>query len=260
LQQTLLNHPDVLAQPAPQVWISRYGESAVDYELLLFQREAGDRPQYQLRGELLEQIWYALQREGHSIPFPVLELRRSPARDALDGLPDWSRSERRAEQLARNPLFAGLSPQELATLAALTRCLRFGPGETVVREGEAGDCLYQVLSGTVEVRKEGPGGSDASDREVAQLATDAVFGEMTLCTDAPRNATVRALEETVLLEVERRDLVPLLEANPRLLEQLGALVSARQQELDRFSAAAASERSGWLVNRMRQLFAGLGVR
>jgi hypothetical protein len=37
-------------------------------------------------------------------------------------------------------------------------------------------------------------------------------------------------------------------------------VSARQQELDRFSAAAASERSGWLVNRMRQLFAGLGVR
>ena len=260
LQQTLLNHPDVLAQPAPQVWISRYGESAVDYELLLFQREAGDRPQYQLRGELLEQIWYALQREGRSIPYPVLELRRSPTHDALDGVPDWSSSERRAEQLARNPLFAGLSPQELATLAALTRCLRFGPGETVVREGEAGDCLYQVLSGTVEVRKEGPGGSDASDREVARLATDAVFGEMTLCTDAPRNATVRALEETVLLEVERRDLVPLLEANPRLLDQLGALVSARQQELDRFSAAAASERSGWLVNRMRQLFAGLGVR
>jgi CRP-like cAMP-binding protein len=95
---------------------------------------------------------------------------------------------------------------------------------------------------------------------VAQLATDAVFGEMTLCTDAPRNATVRALEETVLLEVERRDLVPLLEANPRLLEQLGTLVSARQQELDRFSAAAASQRSGWLVDTMRQLFAGLGVR
>ena len=77
---------------------------------------------------------------------------------------------------------------------------------------------------------------------------------------AAETATVRALEETVLLEVERRDLVPLLEANPRLLEQLGALVSARQQELERFSAAAASQRSGWLVDTMRQLFAGLGVR
>jgi len=87
-----------------------------------------------------------------------------------------------------------------------------------------------------------------------------VFGEMTLCTDAPRNATVRALEDTVLLEVERRDLVPLLEANPHLLEQLGALVSARQQELERLSDAAASERTGWLVETMRQLFAGLGVR
>ena len=260
LQQTLLNHPDVLDQPAPQVWISRYGESAVEYELLLFQREAGDRPQYQLRGALLEQIWYALQREGHSIPAQVVELRRSRAREQPEGSTDWSSSEQRAQRLASNPLFAGLSPQELTTLAPLTRCLRFGPGETVVREGEAGDCLYQVLSGAVEVRKKGPGGSDASDREVAQLAADAVFGEMTLCTDAPRNATVRALEETVLLEVERRDLVPLLEANPRLLEQLGALVSARQQELDRFSATAASERSGWLVDRMRQLFAGLGVR
>jgi hypothetical protein len=37
-------------------------------------------------------------------------------------------------------------------------------------------------------------------------------------------------------------------------------VSARQQELERLSDAAASERTGWLVETMRQLFAGLGVR
>ena len=260
LLEVLQRHPDVLVDPPPQVWISRFGDSAVEYELLLFQREAGDGPQLRLRGELLQQIWYALQREGRSIPFPVLELRRPLAREPLADEPDWSRSERRAMRLAANPLFAGLSGQELATLAPLTRCLRFGPGETVVREGERGDCLYQVLSGAVEVRKGQPGGDGASELEVAQLGADAVFGEMTLCTDAPRNATVRALEDTVLLEVERRDLVPLLEANPHLLEQLGALVSARQQELERLSDAAASERTGWLVETMRQLFAGLGVR
>ena len=62
----------------------------------------------------------------------------------------------------------------------------------------------------------------------------------------------------MLLEVERRDLVPLLDANPALLEQLGALVSARQRELQRLSDAAAAEQSSWLIARMRQLFAGLG--
>jgi hypothetical protein len=45
---------------------------------------------------------------------------------------------------------------------------------------------------------------------VARLERNAVFGEMTLLTDEPRQATVRALEETVLLEVERCDLAPLL--------------------------------------------------
>jgi small-conductance mechanosensitive channel/CRP-like cAMP-binding protein len=261
LQDALQRHPDVLADPPPQAWISRFGESSVEYELLLFQREAGDGPQLRLRGELLQQIWYALQREGRSIPFPVLELRRPLARESLADEPNWSRSEQRAERLKANPLFAGLSDQELATLAPLTRCLRFGPGETVVREGERGDCLYQVLSGAVEVRKEQPpGGDGASELKVAQLGADAVFGEMTLFTDAPRNATVRALEDTVLLEVERRDLVPLLKSNPTLLEQLGALVSARQQELERLSDAGASERTGGLVETMRKLFAGLGVR
>jgi hypothetical protein len=54
--------------------------------------------------------------------------------------------------------------------------------------------------------------------------------------------------------------VPLLEANPQLLEQLGALVSARQQELERLSDAAAQQRASRMVGTMRQLFASLGAR
>ena len=257
LQEVLEKHPAVLDEPAPRAWISRFADSAVEYELLLFQHDVGEGAQFRLRGELLQQIWYALNREERRIPFPVVELRRhhhapqTPEQLALD------QPERRAELLTTNPLFSRLSSAELATLAPLTRCVRFGPGETIVCEGEPGDCLYQVVEGTLEVSKRRPNGKGSL--LVAQLEHNAVFGEMTLFTDAPRQATVRSLGETVLLEVERTDLVPLLEANPDLLEQLSELINARQQQLEAMSDAAADSQGGTLLDRMRQLFASLGV-
>jgi CRP-like cAMP-binding protein len=87
-----------------------------------------------------------------------------------------------------------------------------------------------------------------------------VFGEMTLCLDAPRQATVRSLDETMLLEVERGDLAPLLVANPALLEQLEQLVSQRQQHLSDLNDGAAAAQRRSLRTVMRQLFSGLGVR
>ncbi|MFM8936664.1 MAG: cyclic nucleotide-binding domain-containing protein [Vulcanococcus sp.] len=253
LQEVLHNHPAVLAEPPPRVWINRFAESAVEYELLAFQAESGDGAQFRLRGALLQQIWYALSREDRRIPFPVLELhRQDPAASAADPDRSWQRPERRAELLGANPLFSGLSASQLATLAPLTRCLRFGPGETVVKEGERGDCLYQVVEGMVEVSRAG--------ENVALLEAPAMFGEMTLLTDAPRNADVRSCGESLLLEVERQDLATLLEAHPQLLERLGELASARQQELERLSDAAARVRTSGLIATMRQLFAGLGVR
>ena len=258
LQEVLERHPAVLAEPPPRVWISRFADSAVEYELQLFQQEVGEGAQFRLRGELLEQLWYALNREERRIPFPVLELRRHHHAPQTPDELALEQAERRAELLSANPLFARLSAQQLATLAPLTRCLRYGPGETVVREGEPGDCLYQVVEGTLAVSKRSSDGDDSLT--VAQLGRDAVFGEMTLFTDAPRQATVRSLGETVLLEVERGDLVPLLENNPDLLEQLSQLIAARQQELEALSDAAAANQSNTLLERMRQLFAGLGVR
>ena len=252
LREALERHPAVLNEPPPQVWISRYADSAVEYELLMFQREAGEGPQFRLRGELLEQLWYALNREDRRIPFPVLELRRHHHAPQLEEELALEHPQRRAELLAANPLFASLNAGQLATLAPLTRCVRFGPGETVVREGDPGDCLFQVVEGRVAVSK--------GEETVAELSRGAMFGEMTLLTDTPRNATVRSCGETVLLEVERRDLMPLLEANPELLDELGELMNRRRRALEELSEASCEDHSSWLLSRMRQLFEGLRVK
>lgn len=258
LQELMERHPAVLEDPPPRVWISRFADCAVEYELQLFQEEVGEGPQFRLRGELLEQLWYALNREERRIPFPVLELRRHHHAPQTEEELALEQPERRAELLKANPLFAQLSTQKLATLAPLTRCIRFGPGETVVREGERGDCLFQVVEGVLEVSRSGPKGTGSL--VVAKLERDAVFGEMTLFTDAPRQATVRSRSESLLLEVERRDLVPLLDGNPALLEELSQLIAARQSQLEALHDAASNSQSGSLLERMRQLFSGLGYQ
>lgn len=65
---------------------------------------------------------------------------------------------------------------------------RFAPGETLLREGDAGGRLYVLLSGEVAVLK--------GETEVARVATPgAVFGEISALLDMPYTATVRATGE-----------------------------------------------------------------
>jgi small-conductance mechanosensitive channel/CRP-like cAMP-binding protein len=251
IQEVAGNHSDVLKSPPPKVWIDRFADNSINYKILVFQEETGDAAQLELRGQILQRLWYALQRDGRKIPFPVVELRQHEPAEAGERelLPD---TDARARILASNPLFTHLNGKEQHALAESTRCLQFAPGETVVKEGETGDCLYQVIRGKLEVIKSSHG-NQSQDLRVAILESDSVFGEMTLCTDAPRHATVRTISESLLLEVERRDLTPLLENNPALLEQLGQLVSSRQAKLQEFNEASTPVQTNRLIDKMRSL-------
>lgn len=246
-------HPTVLSTPEPKVWVGSFEESVIAYEMMVWQPFCGDFGRYQLRSELLEQIWYALHRAGHTVPYPVRELRPKrpppPGQDvALASL------EQRLRLLHSNQLFAALSEAQLNDLAALSLIRQFGPGETIVREGDAGDSLYQLVQGQVEVLKASP---DGQARSMAVLGAGQIFGEMTLCLDAPRSATVRALGECLLLEVSRHALQPLLNADERLLEELALLMGARRAAQERLEKELTPLPDNQLFERMRQLFSSL---
>jgi small-conductance mechanosensitive channel/CRP-like cAMP-binding protein len=246
----LQEHPRVLREPASQVWVSAYGDSAILYELMVWHLDATEGSRFDIRSDLLEQIWYVLQRAGHSVPYPVREIR--PKR--LDpGVPHGEPldTHQRSSLLASHSLFQSLDAAQLGHLARETRCLRFGPGEVVVREGESGETLYQIVSGSLEVLK-----SDGRPvhHRVASLGAGDVFGEMTLFTDDPRSATVRTCEECLLLEVERRDLQPLLEQDPILLERMAQLVQERRAALDQVMRKSSLPGEVTVLHRMRLLF------
>jgi len=99
-------------------------------------------------------------------------------------------------ELARVPLFTGLSGETLAGLANTMRREQVLPGAAVVQEGEEGDRFYVVLSGVLTVSQQALG-----PRRV--LRPGDTFGEVALAMDVPRTASVRAMTPVVVASCDR---------------------------------------------------------
>jgi NADH dehydrogenase len=97
----------------------------------------------------------------------------------------------------------------------------FEAGEAVFQQGDAGDRLYVIRKGRVEVLRDGV--------SVAVLGQGESFGEMALLNSAPRNATVRALEPTDAMAIAKGDLAKLLANFPALHSGLTQLAGSRAQ-------------------------------
>ena len=105
--------------------------------------------------------------------------------------------------LLRNvPLFSVLPENQLALLTGVVSRKSFPRGTTIIAAGDVTDSLYVVISGRLKVMI-----SDDEGREVilAILGPNEFFGEMGLIDDAPRSASVVALEACELLSLSKRD-------------------------------------------------------
>ncbi|MBF0164709.1 MAG: cyclic nucleotide-binding domain-containing protein [Magnetococcales bacterium] len=89
----------------------------------------------------------------------------------------------------------------------------FAAGEVILREGEIGESLYVILEGRVEVVVD-DGGTEP--HHLATLEKDAFFGEMSLFSDYPRVATIRALTPVRVMTVDKRGLMRWMGEDPSL--------------------------------------------
>ncbi len=100
--------------------------------------------------------------------------------------------------LRRSPLFEMLSEAELQALSDLSRARTFAAGDVVFREGDAGDALFVLAKGEVEVVTAAAG---ADPLALALLSPPEAFGEMSLIDREVRSATVRARTPCVALQL-----------------------------------------------------------
>jgi CRP/FNR family cyclic AMP-dependent transcriptional regulator len=101
--------------------------------------------------------------------------------------------------LAKVPLFAGLAPGELASLAAMTIGRNYKRNVIVVNEGDRADALYFILLGRIKVFA---AGEDGRDVVLSKQGAGTYFGDMML-DDGVRSASVMTLEPCRMATLSR---------------------------------------------------------
>jgi CRP-like cAMP-binding protein len=109
------------------------------------------------------------------------------------------------------PMFDGLKTSELRAIARYMNCFDVCEGDVVFLEGEQGDYVCFVASGTLQVTKASPGGQTTV---LTTLAQGQSIGEMAVIENAPRSANVVALSTARLVTLSRQDFDALLQSHP----------------------------------------------
>ncbi len=136
--------------------------------------------------------------------------------------------DRRIEVL-RNA-FPTVSDDLLTYIAQSAREIRVAPGDRICQEGEIGDAFYLIMSGRVQVSKFLAMGTQ---HLLNELHAGQFFGEMALVEEAPREASVDALEETMLLALTKQDFQEMLSAGPAMAMSIMRAMVARLRDTDR---------------------------
>jgi CRP/FNR family cyclic AMP-dependent transcriptional regulator len=116
--------------------------------------------------------------------------------------------DRRAELLAACPLFTGVGPDELATVAETATEIEFPAGHVIARQGEIGTGFFIVVEGRVKVVR--------NAQTIATLGPGEFFGELSVLDGQPRNAQVAAEVPTRCLALPSWEFERVLLANPQL--------------------------------------------
>lgn len=109
-------------------------------------------------------------------------------------------------------LFRSVEEAELGILADSLRERTLKRGQVLLREGEGGDEMFLVRSGSLVISKAVTG---RVEQVLARVGPGDFFGEMALFDRSPRSATIQADNDAVLLVLDRAALSKLTEVSPR---------------------------------------------
>ena len=244
IRDALENAPVILPDRVPEVLLAEFGDSAIVYRVRFWVSDfEGDE---RAKDVVRSLIYYAFRRNNITIPYPI-QVEMTPE----DGGVAPVRTAVGADALAPVTLFSALTAEERTALLAVARPVRYAGGEAIVRQGRPGRSLFVVMAGEAAVTLAGTQG------EVARLRSGDVFGEMSLLTGEARTATVTAVADCDLLEIDAEGFRTVVMTNPSVLEHVTSVTSSRREELDRHretraTAVATADARQSLLNRVRQ--------
>jgi small-conductance mechanosensitive channel len=221
--EVLEHMPLMLREPPPLCRTWGFEDSGIRYQVRYYVEDFAQADG--VMEEIYTRLWYRFRREGIEIPCPQRTMH------VRNGSPESEFPDEVLDELLRQvDLFTVLREEERARLRRELVPRRFARGEHVIEQGQEGNTFYLVCSGELSVR--------VGEVEVSRLTRGQYFGEMSLLTGEPRTATVAALSDVVLLELDRPVFARLFADHPELAPKMSALLAQRRTQIDAAMAAS----------------------
>jgi small-conductance mechanosensitive channel/CRP-like cAMP-binding protein len=266
--------PEVLPHPAPEAFITEYQDFGINYRLRFWTTQYYRR--VPIEGDVCRMIWYEFKRRGIEIPFPMSDQLlndfmavvyhqrhlQPEQRELDDRVTDLMRSDFHTK-LCVDPGGAHLLKQEdYEKIVPSVRRVLFTRGETLFRQGDAGDIFYVLIKGKLKGKIEHEKAAPATEFDIGP---GAVLGEMSLMTGLPRTASIAVTESAELLEFDANAfgrVLALHEDIPRVLSDLAAARAAENaaafERLKQLQGEKVSEnlKPGNILKRFLRMISG----
>ena len=110
------------------------------------------------------------------------------------------------------PLFGELSGEDLRLVAEMVEEVALEPGDGLFQKGDAGDDLFLVVRGKIDVRD--------GAVQIAAFGEREFFGELAVLDREPRSADAVAHSKSTLLRLRSADLAELMARRPQIQEEI----------------------------------------
>ena len=222
-----------VASPKPTTILTGIGKDGAVYKLKYFLEPKQVSPP-KARNTINTNVLHHLANAGmsHSYSKQDLFIGKMPKRQK-----SWDNKEDRMELLSNIALFKDFSDELLEAITNSFHLKELKPEEVLFNEGDAGESLFFLVEGLLEVSSQAEG----EKKHLSFLRPGSFLGEMALLTGEKRSADVTSSTESLVGELTKDSIMSLATENPEVLKKMTAVVAKRRLANKKIAAASGKD-------------------
>lgn len=215
LHALLAETPGILGDPAPAVRTVEYADFSVIYRISFSVAKQEDLAA--ARDNFMTRLWYAVRREGLTIPFPIT-MEYSPGENP--GAPKVPASEWLRHYPRFKPAVQGTNTSQEP------RLIEFARGEAIQKAGVPFSGFALIVSGHAKLHATSPNGSLVS---VGEIGPGECFGDQLTAGPAADSVEISAMTDMRVMVFDSKVIGELLNHSPGLAAEIGDAIESRRQ-------------------------------
>ena len=219
----------ILKKPEPEVWLTHYGDHFISYRLRAWIDDYGMLPE--AKTNLNSSIWYSFRRNNIEIPFPIRSIHKLAPEKRIHSV------EEIIDYIRNIDFLKALPADAIHEAAQSAKIMVYGDREILFRQGDKGDSCFFIKKGKVDIFIS----EDGKEKKLSTLDKGEFFGEMSLLTGEPRNATTIANGDCEFIVIDYHGFKDILLKEPYMAEKLADVLARRTLELEETRKAISEE-------------------